>query len=116
MGDALLRPGLGQSLGGVVGIATEVLPERRDKLQRKPVLSIADESPPAVLLIHGQRDPQTSVESAEASAEVLRHVLGESNVLLRVFPDRGGEMLRGSDAVEARLLMEFLSDNLHGVG
>lgn len=110
--ETLLRPGLGRSLGGVVGIATSLLPERKEKQG-----STADAaSPPSVLLIHGDCDPQVSTVAAEASAELLRHVVGESRVQLHVFAGRGGEMLRGGDGAETRLLMEFLSDHLHGVG
>merc|ERR1711972_850743 len=114
--DMLMRPGLGSCLGGVVGIAAEVLPERRQKIGRKALAPRESTSLPGVLLINGGRDPHTSIEAVEASAELLRCVVGETNVRLCCFPERGGEMLRGNDAVESRQLMEFFSEHLHGVG
>mmetsp|Transcript_71310 Transcript_71310/g.127113 ORF Transcript_71310/g.127113 Transcript_71310/m.127113 type:complete len:670 (-) Transcript_71310:63-2072(-) len=117
--DVLLNPGLSPSLGclgGVVGVATEVLPERLEQRQHTPTSLPASGDAPGVLLIHGARDTLTKAAAAEASAKCLSSVIGEENVKLRVFPDRGGEMLRGGDAAETRCLMEFLSDRLHGVG
>ncbi|CAE8588241.1 unnamed protein product, partial [Polarella glacialis] len=116
--DFLLRPPsprLGR-LGGVVGVATEVLPERLAKGPR-PLVVEGDEVP-SVLLIHGALDKQTSPAAAKASLQRLQEDLGalEEEVKLKVFPDRGGEMLRGGHEEESRCLMEFLSDRLHGVG
>merc|ERR1712037_1077110 len=115
--DLLLNPSPCRGLGGVVGIATEVLPERLWKRrasnareQTKPV------EPPSVLLIHGALDACTPVSAAEASAESLFEALGEEHVHLRIFAERRGEMLRSDDPKEILCLMEFLSENLHGVG
>ncbi|CAJ1383353.1 unnamed protein product [Effrenium voratum] len=98
----------GQSLAAVIAVASEVMPERL--LAKKPVAG----QDAAVLLINGARDRSISVKAAEASAQYLRQARG--NVQLRVFKDRAGEMLRGHHAEESRCFMEFLSDNLHGVG
>jgi len=123
--DLLFNPGPCRGLGGVVGIATEVLPER---LWNRRASNAREPSEPAkapsVLLIHGALDACTRVTAAEASAEGLRKALslgglqglGEEHVRLRIFPERRGEMLRGEDPDETRCLMEFFSDNLHGLG
>lgn len=115
-----LRSGLGCSLGGIIGVATCLLPERKDKTDKNE----ADEPDaasssklPAVLLIHGDRDPQTQPAKALETAELLKaRAEGSSRVQLEIFAGRGGEMLRGGDEAETRLFMKFLADNLHGVG
>eukprot|EP00929_Paragymnodinium_shiwhaense_P018249 TRINITY_DN12847_c0_g8_i1.p1 TRINITY_DN12847_c0_g8~~TRINITY_DN12847_c0_g8_i1.p1 ORF type:complete len:673 (-),score=171.79 TRINITY_DN12847_c0_g8_i1:56-2074(-) len=117
--DLLLRPPT-LGLGGVVGIGTEVLPER---LLRKSSKSSKNRSEPrdqddtpAVLLIHGDRDTITPVSVAEATAAFLNEELGPGCARLEVFPGRGGEMLRGAHKQEMQVFMEFLSDHLQGVG
>lgn len=126
--DLLLRPHLGpsvQGLGGVIGVATEVLPERlllakaitatSGRVDPKSAATPATPSP-EVLLIHGEADPRIDVRAARASASHVGLILGKEHVRLRVFPKRGGEMLRGDHAEETLCFMEFLADHLHGVG
>merc|ERR1740121_2945897 len=112
---------LPRSLGGAVGVATEVLPERRSEARPGSgglPPGTPGGAPPGVLLIHGQADQAVGVDAAQASVDYLRTALGagEDTVRLRAFPARGGEMLRGDHPEECRCLMEFLSDHLHGVG
>ena len=118
--DLLLRPGLGLGgLNGVVGVATEVLPERLREAAPAPAPAPARgaaAAAPEVFLLHGARDEAVPVAAAEASTRRLRAALGDEHVRLRVFEDRGGEMVRGGHQEETRCLMEFLSDHLHGVG
>lgn len=116
--DLLLRPSPSlRELGAVIGIATEVLPERLAQLTHKPVEDQWAIAPP-VLLIHGSDDRLTTVAAAEASVRCLQRVLkcGKAQVQLRVFAGRGGEMLRGHDSRECKCLMKFLADHLRGVG
>eukprot|EP00928_Gymnodinium_smaydae_P096544 TRINITY_DN8552_c0_g1_i2.p2 TRINITY_DN8552_c0_g1~~TRINITY_DN8552_c0_g1_i2.p2 ORF type:complete len:175 (-),score=40.55 TRINITY_DN8552_c0_g1_i2:82-606(-) len=103
-------------LGGVVCVAAEVLPERRwmEASQESP--SSAPDFAPGILLINGARDEAVAPADADASAELLRQEFGAGRVLLKMFPDRGGQMLRGSHEEETRCLMEFFSEHLHGVG
>lgn len=117
--DMLINPGPSASLGclgGVVGVATEILPERLCQNRQTRVAFPAAADAPGILLLHGAQDELTSTDAAEASAEFLRGLVGDENVQLHVFRNRGGEMLRGGSAEETLCLMEFLSDRLHGVG
>lgn len=106
--DMIVRPpSKKNSLAGVVTVAAEVLPERRQKGTQKGL-------PVPVLLINGALDRCVSPKSAEESAQYLQDM--GSNFELKTFEGRGGEMLRGHHEEESRCFMTFLSDNLNGVG
>lgn len=113
------RHSVARCLGGILGVATELLPERRWRVERAglPVGTPGDaEGAPAVLLIHGEEDETTLVASAEESAELLRQASWMGPVQLEIFKGRRSEMLRGGHPEETRCVMQWFSDHLHGVG
>merc|ERR1712217_502206 len=74
--DLLLQPlqsSTLHNLGGVIGIATEVLPERLCEVgSRAQVFN----GGPNVLLLHGAADMHVTADAAQASAECLRKAIG----------------------------------------
>jgi len=107
-----------RGLGGVVGVATEVLPETMATITRQQRSPTRHSLDTAVLLIHGNEDARISAATARASADCLREALhdGDGCVELQVLSGRGGEMLRGGNAEECRCVMDFFANHLHGVG
>lgn len=110
-------------LGGVLAVASELLPERRWQLERSgggpsPQAPESGVEGTGVLMINGGRDELVPLASAEASANLLRGALagGKGSARLEAIPQRGGEMLRGGCAEEMQLVMEFFAERLHGVG
>ena len=113
------------SLGGVVAVSSQIHGARRKSIlgKRKDVnsgdiISYAIKTP--ILLIHGEKDTTIPAKSYLESVQCLKKsMLGEfveTNLTYCKFPNRGHEMLRGTNKDEMKLFYNFMANNLNGVG
>ena len=113
------------SLGGVIGISTQLLGARRKLIQQcreKKDCSTQNtysiKTP--ILLIHGQDDlnvlPKHNVDSVNCLKESMDADFINSGFTYKMFKNRDHVMLRGANREEMKIFYSFMANNLNGVG
>ena len=113
------------SLGGVVAVSSQVLGARRKSILGNQKLSNSGDTIPyaiktPILLIYGEKDATVTAKSYSESVQCLKKSMvgefAETNLTYCKFPNRGHEMLRGTNRDEMKLFYNFMANNLNGVG
>ena len=113
------------SLGGVVGISTQLLGATRNLIHTNQKHQSSNKKnryciQTPVLLIHGEKDtkmpPKCHSDTVLCLTKSMPTKFAQSNLTHKEFPNRDHEMLRGSNRDEMKLFYNFMANNLNGVG